>query len=110
VSRLLKAPAIAIVGPLSYSIYLTHQIIIAMVNNGVQIGATLISSCWHEADFFANPWWMDVVLLVFIAAMIGAVWCANNLIEVPCGVGSTELRAKYHRSAKLYRWEFRSPS
>jgi hypothetical protein len=53
---------------------------------------------------------MDAVLLVFIAAMIGAVWCANNMIEVPCGVGSTELRAKYHRSAKLYRWEFRSPS
>jgi len=110
VSRLLKAPAIAIVGPLSYSIYLTHQIIIAMVNNGVQIGATLISLLAVGGGLFANPWWMDAVLLVFIAAMIGAVWCANNLIEVPCGVGSTELRAKYHRSAKLYRWEFRSPS
>ena len=81
-----------------------------MVNNGVQIGATLISLLAVGGGLFANPWWMDAVLLVFIAAMIGAVWCANNLIEVPCGVGSTELRAKYHRSAKLYRWEFRSPS
>ena len=67
VLRLLD-PAIAIVGLLSYSIYLTHQIIIAMVNNGVQIGAKLISknaaSGW-EVDFFANPWWMDVVVVVF---------------------------------------------
>jgi hypothetical protein len=56
VSRLLKAPAIAIVGPLSYSIYLTHQIIIAMVNNGVQIGATLISSCWQlGGGLFRQP-------------------------------------------------------
>jgi len=86
VSRLLKAPAIAIIGLLSYSIYLTHQIIIAMVNNGVQIGAKLISKnaagSW-EADFFANPWWMDAVVLVFITAMIGAAWCTYNLIEVP---------------------------
>jgi peptidoglycan/LPS O-acetylase OafA/YrhL len=86
VSRLLKTPAIAIVGLLSYSIYMTHQIIIAMVNNGVQIGAKMISKnavgSW-EADFFANPWWMDAVVVVFIAAMIGAAWCTYNLIEVP---------------------------
>src|SRR6185295_7783630 len=86
VSRLLRTPAIAIVGLLSYSIYMTHQIIIAMVNNGVQIGAKLISKnaagSW-EADFFANPWWMDVVVVVFIAAMIAAGWCTYNLIEVP---------------------------
>lgn len=86
VSRLLRTPAIAIVGLLSYSIYMTHQIIIAMVNNGVQIGAKLISKnaagSW-EADFFANPWWMDGVVVVFIAAMIGAGWCTYNLIEVP---------------------------
>ena len=86
VSRLLKTPAIAIVGLLSYSIYMTHQIIIAMVNNGVQIGAKLISrnavGNW-EADFFANPWWMDLVVVVFIAAMIAAAWCTYNLIEVP---------------------------
>lgn len=86
VSRLLKTPAIAIIGLLSYSIYMTHQIIIAMVNNGVQIGARLISKnavgSW-EADFFANPWWMDLVVVVFIAAMIAAAWCTYNLIEVP---------------------------
>lgn len=86
VSRLLKARAITIIGLLSYSIYLTHQIIIAMVNNGVRIGAKLISKnavgSW-EADFFANPWWMDAVVGVFIAAMIGAAWCTYNLIEVP---------------------------
>ena len=86
VSRLLKTPAIAIIGLLSYSIYMTHQIIIAMVNNGVQIGAKLISrnavGNW-EADFFANPWWMDLVVVVFIAAMIAAAWCTYNLIEVP---------------------------
>jgi peptidoglycan/LPS O-acetylase OafA/YrhL len=86
VSRLLRTPAIAIVGLVSYSIYLTHQIIIAMVNNGVQIGAKLISknaaSGW-EVDFFANPWWMDVVVVVFAAAMICAAWCTYNLIEVP---------------------------
>ena len=86
VSRLLKMPAIAIIGLLSYSIYMTHQIIIAMVNNGVQIGAKLVSKnavgSW-EADFFANPWWMDVVVVVFIAAMIAAGWCTYNLIEVP---------------------------
>src|SRR6185295_1359548 len=68
VSRLLKTPAIA------------------MVNNGVQIGAKLISrnavGNW-EADFFANPWWMDLVVVVFIAAMIAAAWCTYNLIEVP---------------------------
>jgi peptidoglycan/LPS O-acetylase OafA/YrhL len=86
VSRLLRTPAIAIVGLLSYSIYLTHQIIIAMVNNGVQIGAKLISknaaSGW-EVDFFANPWWMDAVVVVFVAAMICVAWCTYNLIEVP---------------------------
>jgi len=86
VSRLLKTPAIAIVGLLSYSIYMTHQIIIAMVNNGVQIGAKLVSKnaagSW-EADYFANPWWMDLVVVVFIAAMIAAAWCTYNLIEVP---------------------------
>lgn len=86
VSRLLKTPAIAIIGLLSYSIYMTHQIIIAMVNNGVQFGAKLISKnavgSW-EADFFANPWWMDAVVLVFIATMIGAAWCTYILIEVP---------------------------
>jgi peptidoglycan/LPS O-acetylase OafA/YrhL len=86
VSRLLKTPGIAIIGLLSYSIYMTHQIIIAMVNNGVQIGARLISKnavgSWGT-DFFANPWWMDLVVVVFIAAMIAAAWCTYNLIEVP---------------------------
>jgi peptidoglycan/LPS O-acetylase OafA/YrhL len=86
VSQLLRHRAIAIVGLLSYSIYMTHEIIIATTNNGIQFVAKIIGKSaadWWQENFFASPWCMDAVVIIFVAVMIVAAWCTYNLIEVP---------------------------
>lgn len=86
VSRLLKLKPFVIIGMLSYSVYMTHMAIHTTANSSATLIAKLIgpSAANHwETMFFANPWWMDAVLPVFLAISVAVSWFTYNYIEVP---------------------------
>ena len=93
-SRLLQCRPLVIVGLLSYSIYMSHMMIITAANNAFQVATRLASKSTADSweSLFSNKWYLDALVIAFIVTIIAVSWCTYNFLEVP-------LRRRFNRMA-----------
>lgn len=84
-SRLLQCRPLVIVGLLSYSIYMSHMMIITAGNNALHVAIRLVnrSTAGSWEGLLSNEWVLDAMVVGFVMTIIGVSWCTYNFIEVP---------------------------
>jgi peptidoglycan/LPS O-acetylase OafA/YrhL len=89
VSRLLHAAPFVFLGTISYSLYMTHNVLIGrlydvLVRLGPVLDRPLILGHADEFDRLAGPAWQaDLLALGMLAALILPAWIAWRLVENP---------------------------
>lgn len=92
-SVVLKTPPISMLGLISYSIYMVHSLVITLVHRaatvleqllGVQLAPTVISD-GVEIRYvsFADPWVMDVFVVLYVLTVVGIARLTWAWIEMP---------------------------
>ena len=93
VSRLLGTRPIAALGLWSYSIYMVHSLVLAVMSRGFSalgkaLGDPLVF--WRQGlggdelvISFANPWVMDLLALAYVAVVVALAALAWRHIEMP---------------------------
>jgi peptidoglycan/LPS O-acetylase OafA/YrhL len=84
-SRLLQCRPLVIVGLLSYSIYMSHMMIITAGNNALHVAIRLVnrSTAGSWEGLLSNEWVLDAMVVGFVMTIIGVSWCTYSFIEVP---------------------------
>lgn len=93
VSRFMKNPILQRLGVLSYSIYMVHAFVLLILENSAAIAGKLLG-VRLETEWvvngsrlgvldFGNPWIMDGVALLYLAAVIALASLTYRFIEVP---------------------------
>lgn len=93
VSRFLKNPLLLRLGALSYSIYMVHAFVLLILENSTAVAGKFLGmglKTEHVVNGsriglldFGNPWVMDGLALVYIAAVIVLASLTYRFIEVP---------------------------
>lgn len=93
ISKLMRNRVILALGAWSYSIYMIHDFIAFTVGkfvNGCAVGEAEASSVYRmtclalfPASLFSNPWFLDVVAVVYLCIVIAISAAAFKFIEVP---------------------------
>ena len=93
VSRFMKNPVLLRLGALSYSIYMVHAFILLILENSTAVAGKFLGMRLETVRVvngsriglldFGNPWVMDGLALVYIAAVIALASLTYRLVEVP---------------------------
>jgi peptidoglycan/LPS O-acetylase OafA/YrhL len=108
-SRLLQCRPLVIVGLLSYSIYMSHMMIITAGNNALHVATRLVnrSTAGSWEGLLSNEWVLDAMVVGFVMTIIGVSWCTYNFIEVPWRRRFNRRPTGYRRSERSSRSECR---
>jgi peptidoglycan/LPS O-acetylase OafA/YrhL len=93
VSRFMKNPLLLRLGALSYSIYMVHAFVLLILENSTTVAGKFLGMGLKTERVvngspiglldFGNPWVMDGLALVYIAAVIVLASLTYRFIEVP---------------------------
>ena len=93
VSAVLKSRPLAALGLYSYSIYMVHSLIVAVVHRGISVieqrqGLKLATTSWNGTEkstviSFGDAWTMDLVLVVYVAVVLALSFVTWRYIEMP---------------------------
>jgi peptidoglycan/LPS O-acetylase OafA/YrhL len=93
VSRFMKNPLLLRLGALSYSIYMVHAFVLLILENSTAVAGKFLGMDLKTERVvngspiglldFGNPWVMDGLALVYIAAVIALASLTYRFIEVP---------------------------
>jgi peptidoglycan/LPS O-acetylase OafA/YrhL len=93
VSRFMKKPILLRLGALSYSIYMVHAFVLLILENSTSIAGKLLGVRLETVRTvngsrialldYGNPWIMDAVALVYVAAVIALASLTYRYVEVP---------------------------
>lgn len=93
VSRLLCTLPLQLLGQISYSIYMVHFFLIALIMGAARtlqqilhkplVHVTVYDSHSYDMLEFGSVWLMDLVSLLYVCAVIGISWLTYNFIEDP---------------------------
>jgi peptidoglycan/LPS O-acetylase OafA/YrhL len=93
VSRFMKNPLLLRLGALSYSIYMVHAFVLLILENSTAVAGKflgmglkterVVNGSPIDLLDFGNPWVMDGLALVYIAAVIALASLTYRLVEVP---------------------------
>jgi peptidoglycan/LPS O-acetylase OafA/YrhL len=93
VSRFMKTPVLLRLGALSYSIYMVHAFVLLILENSSAVVGKVLGVRLETEQIvggssaglldFGNPWIMDGVALVYLAAVIALASVTYRYIEVP---------------------------
>lgn len=93
VSRFMKNPLLLRLGALSYSIYMVHAFVLLILENSTAVAGKFLGMGLKTERLvngspiglldFGNPWVMDGLALVYIAAVIALASLTYRFIEVP---------------------------
>ena len=93
VSRFMKNPILLRLGALSYSIYMVHAFVLLILENSTAVAGKLLGVRLETARIingsriglldFGNPWIMDGVALIYVAAVIALASLTYRYVEVP---------------------------
>lgn len=94
VSRLLQGQPFAMLGLVSYSIYMVHALVIVLVHRMVTVleqlgGLELSTTATVDGSralvvSFGTPWAMDAVVGLYVMVVIGLAMLSWRYIEMPC--------------------------
>ncbi|CAL1691093.1 hypothetical protein MMB232_01228 [Brevundimonas subvibrioides] len=85
-SKGLQIPALQFLGKISYSIYMIHFLVLAVINGVLRVaegrtGINLLGP--NDMIAFGPPGTMDLLALVYVAIVIGLGWFSYTFIEAP---------------------------
>ncbi len=93
VSRFMKNPVLLRLGALSYSIYMVHAFVLLILENSTAVAGKVLGVRLETGRIiagrlvdlldFGNPWVMDGVALVYLAAVIALASVTYRYVEVP---------------------------
>lgn len=86
VSKGLQVPPLQFLGKISYSIYMIHFLVLAVLNGFLRVaegrtGIDLLGP--NDIIAFGPPGTMDLLAIVYVAIVIGLGWLSYNIIEAP---------------------------
>lgn len=113
VSRLLRKPMFLALGLWSYSIYMVHDFlafsVLKFVNScgaeGIEVSAIYRLTCRAvlPAEVFNNPWFLDLVSVMFLVLVISVSALTYKFVEVPGRSFFNRLASRYaqRRATKM---------
>ncbi|HYG88742.1 MAG TPA: acyltransferase [Azospirillum sp.] len=90
-SRAIRCAAVRSLGTLSYSIYMVHILVLTVIVNAAKVYAMAVPDGFvrvapeygRRVMLIGEPWAMDLVFVLYIAATVAVAAVTYRLIEVP---------------------------